>query len=157
VLAARSAGVDTRKLKTPVFQSSGESLTAMLGGHIELHIGSVSQIVKHLQAGTVRVIALTSDQRLPGPMAQVPTWKGQGIAGTFTSWRGIWGSKGMTAQQIAYWDEVLERTSRDPQWKETLAANQWESDYRNSRDASKYFDALHIELRDALKDLDLAK
>src|SRR5688572_3228307 len=31
VMAARSAGIDTRRLKTPVFQSSGESVTALLG------------------------------------------------------------------------------------------------------------------------------
>ncbi len=157
VLAARSGGIDTRKLKTPVFQSSGESLTAMLGGHIDLHIGSLSQIVKHLQAGTVRVIAVTSDQRLPGPMASIPTWKEQGIAGTFNTWRGVWGAKDLNAEQIAFWDNVLERVSRDPQWKENLAANLWESDYRNSRDTLRYLDALHVELRDALKDLGLAK
>jgi putative tricarboxylic transport membrane protein len=157
VLALRAAGIDTRKLKTPVFQSSGESLTAMLGGHIDLHIGSVSQIVKHLQAGTVRVIAVTSDQRLPGAMATVPTWKEQGIAGTFNTWRGVWGAKDLTAEQVAYWDQVLERVSRDPQWRENLATNLWESDYRNSRDTTRYLDALHIELRDVLKDLGLAK
>jgi putative tricarboxylic transport membrane protein len=157
VLALRAAGIDTRKLKTPVFQSSGESLTAMLGGHIDLHIGSVSQIVKHLQAGTVRVIAVTSDQRLTGAMATVPTWKEQGIAGTFNTWRGVWGAKELTTEQVAYWDEVLARVSRDPQWRENLAANLWESDYRNSRDTLRYLDGLHGELRDVLKELGLAK
>ncbi len=157
VMAARSGGADTRKLKTPVFQSSGESLTAMLGGHIDLHIGSVSQIVKHLQAGTVRIIAVTSEQRLAGPMAAIPTWKEQGIAGTFNTWRGLWGAKGLSPEQTAYWDDVLERVSRDPQWKENLAANLWEGDYRNSRDTLRYLDALHVELRDALKELGLAK
>ena len=150
---ARSAGVDTRKLKTPVFQSSGDSVTALLGGHIDLHIGSVGPLAKQLEAGKVRLLAVTSDQRLPGPLATVPTWKEQGIAGTFNTWRGLWGPKGMTADQVAFWDDTLERISKDPQWKENLAANQWESDYRNSRDTLKYLDVLHVELRDVLKDL----
>ena len=157
VLAARSAGVDTRKLKTPVFQSSGDSVTALLGGHIDLHIGSVGPLAKQLEAGKVRLLAVTSDQRLPGPLAAVPTWKEQGIAGTFNTWRGLWGPKGMTAEQVAFWDDALERISKDPQWKESLAANQWESDYRNSRDTLKYLEVLHGELRDVLKDLGLAK
>ena len=157
VLAARSAGVDTRKLKTPVFQSSGDSVTALLGGHIDLHIGSVGPLAKQLEAGKVRLLAVTSDQRLPGPLAAVPTWKEQGIAGTFNTWRGLWGPKGMTADQVAFWDDMFERISKDPQWKENLAANQWESDYRNSRDTLKYLDVLHVELRDVLKDLGLAK
>ncbi|MDB5809674.1 MAG: tctC6 [Betaproteobacteria bacterium] len=157
VLAARAAGIDTRRLKTPVFQSSGDSLTALLGGHIDLHIGSVGQISKQLEAGKVRVIAVTSEQRLTGPMAGSPTWKEQGIAGTFNTWRGIWAPKGLTAEQIAFWDNALERISRDPLWKENLVANQWESDFRNHRDTLKYLDAMHGELRDVLKELGLAK
>ncbi|MEO8443214.1 MAG: tripartite tricarboxylate transporter substrate binding protein [Betaproteobacteria bacterium] len=157
VLAAKSAGIDTRRLKTPVFQSSGDSMTALLGGHIDLHIGSVGPLAKQLEAGKVRVLAITSDQRLTGPLAAVPTWKEQGIAGTFNTWRGVWGPKGLSADQVAYWNDVFERIARDSQWKENLAANQWENDYRNSRDTLRYLDALHVELRDVLKDLGLAR
>lgn len=98
VLAARAAGADTRKLRTPVFQSSGESLTALLGGHIDLHLGSVGPLTKHLEAGRVRIVALTSDRRLTGPFAAIPTWKEQGIAGTFNTWRGLWAPKGLSAE-----------------------------------------------------------
>ena len=157
VLAARSGGADTRKLKTPVFQSSGDSMTALLGGHIDLHIGSVGPLAKQLEAGKVRIIAITSDQRLVGPLAAIPTWKEQGIAGTFNTWRGFWAPKGLTPEQIAFWDDAFERLSRDAQWKESLAQNLWENDYRNSRDTLRYLDALHNELRDVLKDLGLAK
>ncbi len=157
VLAARAAGADTLKLKTPVFQSSGESLTALLGGHIDLHMGSVGPLTKHLEAGRVRIVAVTSDKRLTGPFATIPTWKEQGVAGTFNTWRGLWAPRGLSAGQIAYWDEVLEKMSRDALWKETLDANHWESDYRNSRDAMRYLDGVHTELRDVLKELGLAK
>lgn len=157
VLAARSAGVDTRRLKTPVFQSSGDSMTALLGGHIDLHIGSIGPLAKQLEAGKIRVLAITSDRRIAGPLAAVPTWKDQGVAGTFNTWRGIWGPKGLTAEQIAFWDDALERVSRDAAWKENLAANLWENDYRNSRDTTKYLDSLHVELRDVLKELGVAK
>jgi len=157
VMAARSAGVDTRKLKTPVFQSSGDSVAALLGGHIDLHIGSVGPLAKQLEAGRIRILAVTADQRLGGPLASVPTWKEQGIAGTFNTWRGLWGPKGISADQVAFWDDVLERVSRDPLWKENLETNLWESDYRNSRDTLRYLDALQVELRDVLKELGLAR
>ena len=157
MLAARSGGVDTKKLKAPVFQSSGDSMTALLGGHIDMHIGSVGPLAKQLEAGKVRILAITSDHRISGPLAAIPTWKEQGIAGTFNTWRGFWAPKGLTAEQTAYWNDVFEKLSRDPQWKENLAQNLWENDYRNSRDTLKYLDALHVELRDVLKDLGLAK
>lgn len=157
VMAARSAGVDVRRLKTPVFQSSGESISALLGGHIDLHIGSVGPLVKQVEAGKVRVIALTSDKRLGGAYASIPTWKEQGIAGTFNTWRGLWAPKGLTAEHLAFWDDVLQQTARDAQWQETLAANHWQSDYRNSGATMRYLDAVHAELRDVLQALGLAK
>jgi putative tricarboxylic transport membrane protein len=157
VMAARSAGVDTRRLKTPVFQSSGESLTALLGGHIDVHIGSVGPLTRHVEAGRVRLIAVTSDKRMSGAFANTPTWKEQGIAGTFNTWRGLWAPKGLGAEQIAYWDSVLERLSKDAQWRETLEQNHWENDYKPNREAVRYLDALHGELREAMKELGLAK
>jgi putative tricarboxylic transport membrane protein len=157
VMAARSAGIDTRKLKTPVFQSSGESVTALLGGHIDVHIGSVGPLAKQLEAGRVRIVAVTSEQRLGGSFATIPTWKEQGVAGTFNTWRGFWAPRGLSAEQIAYWDDVLERVSREPSWREALQNNHWQSDYRNSRDTMRYLDQLHAELRDVLKELGLAK
>lgn len=62
-----------------------------------------------------------------------------------------------SSRRLAFWGNVLERVSRDPQWKESLEANHWQNDYRNSRDALRYLDALHVELRDVLKELGLAK
>ena len=35
-LAAKAAGIDPKKLKTVVFKSGGDSLTALLGGHIDV-------------------------------------------------------------------------------------------------------------------------
>ena len=70
------------------------AVTALLGGHIDLHIGSVGPLAKQLEAGRVRILAITSDQRLAGPLASIPTWKEQGIAGTFNTCRGLWGPKG---------------------------------------------------------------
>ena len=132
-------------------------LAALLGGHIDLHMGSVGPLTKHLEAGRVRIIAVTSDKRLTGPFATIPTWKEQGIAGTFNTWRGLWAPKGLSAEQIAFWDEALEKVSRDAHWKETLDANHWDGDYRNSRDTMRYLDGVHVELRDVLKELGLAK
>lgn len=51
----------------------------------------------------------------------------------------------------------MEKVSRDAQWRETLATNHWESDYRNSRDTMRYLEGVHAELRDVLKELGLAK
>jgi len=157
VLAAKSGGVDTKKLKAPVFQSSGDSITALLGAHIDVHVGSVGPLMSHVHAGSVRIVAIASEQRLPGPLAQVPTWREQGIDAAFNTWRGVWGPKGMSAEQIAYWDQVLGQVSKADDWNQALEKNVWVNDYKNSRDTSRYLDALDAELKVVLKELGLAK
>jgi len=158
VLAMRSAGVkDVAKLKTPVFRSSGDSLSALLGGHIDVHVGSIGPLKQHIESGRVRLLAISSDTRLTGVFAQTPTWKEQGVSGTFSTWRGVWGPKGMRPEQVAFWDQTLLKLSQTEDWKQELARNDWVNDYRSSKDTAAYLEALNIQLKNALKDIGLAK
>jgi len=38
-----------------------------------------------------------TEKRLAGAYAGTPTWKEQGITGTFNTWRGLWAPKGLSA------------------------------------------------------------
>jgi tripartite-type tricarboxylate transporter receptor subunit TctC len=60
------------KLVNLPFKSSGESITALLGGHVEACI--ISGAAGHLEAGTVRILAAAEDERLDG-LPEVPTFK----------------------------------------------------------------------------------
>jgi hypothetical protein len=50
---------------------------------------------------------------------------------------------------------VLRKVSRETVWKETLDANHCESD--GNHNAIRHLDGVHVELRDVLKELGLAK
>jgi tripartite-type tricarboxylate transporter receptor subunit TctC len=65
----RYAGI---KLVNVPFKSSGEAITALLGGHIEACI--LSGAAGHLDAGTVRILAAAEEERLDG-LPEVPTFK----------------------------------------------------------------------------------
>jgi hypothetical protein len=56
---------------------------------------------------------LTSPQRLPGILKDVPTWKEQGADAVVAQWRVLVGPKGMTPSQIAYWEGVIARWQGD--------------------------------------------
>jgi hypothetical protein len=59
-VAGNQAG-DFRKLKTPVLLSSRESLTALLGGHIDLYIGSVGPLTKNLDSVHVELLDVCNE------------------------------------------------------------------------------------------------
>lgn len=61
----------TKMVNVP-YKSSGEALTAILGGHAEAAM--VSGASGHLEAGTVRILAVAEEKRLEG-LPDVPTFK----------------------------------------------------------------------------------
>jgi len=72
---AKSVGANVRQMKVVVFNGSGEAVTALLGGHVDVITISASPVLQHLTAGKVRILAVSANQRLPGLLSSVPTWK----------------------------------------------------------------------------------
>ncbi len=155
--ALKISGIDLKKTKTPVFQSGGQAITALLGGHVDAVPGSVGLMRKHLEAGSIRVIAIASPQRLGGLYANVPTWKEQGADVVVSNWRGLIGPPGMTAAQMAYWDSALKQLSQSEAWKQELDKNNWDNEYKPSAETKKYMDAEYAELKGFLTELELVK
>lgn len=154
---ARKAGVDPKKVKTVVFKSSGESITALLGGHVDLVVGPTSISARFFESRQLRVLAVTSAARRPGMFATVPTWQEIGIAAIIDNWRGVIGAKGLTPQQIAYWDGVFSRMFTLEEWNHDVARNHWDSAALTSRETAKYLAGQYDVLKRALIDLEMVR
>ena len=95
--ALKASGIDVRKSKNVVFQSGAHAITALLGGHVDIVPGSVGLYISHMKGGSnLRVVAVAAPQRLPGPMAEVPTWREQGVNAVVSNWRGVVGPRNLT-------------------------------------------------------------
>ena len=156
-MALKDAGIDLRKTKTPVFQSGGNAITALLGGHVDVVPGSVGLMRKPLEAGNIRLIAVAAPQRLSGIFASTPTWKEQGANAIVSNWRGMIGPGGMTPAQTAYWDSALKQLTQSDAWKKELEKNNWADEYKTSAETRKYMDAEYAELKGFLTELELVK
>jgi putative tricarboxylic transport membrane protein len=156
-LAMKKAGVVIRKLKTVVFSSGGESMTALLGGHIDASASAPSTLIEQIKAGKVRMLAIGAMRRLAADLAGVPTWKELGVDAEFELWRGLAGPKGMTRAQVQFWDDALGKLVRTEEWKNDLARFEMEDVYRNSADTARYWKAEHDEVKAVLTELGLAK
>jgi putative tricarboxylic transport membrane protein len=157
VLAMKKAGVDVKKLKFVVFTSGVQSQTAVMGGHVDVAAVPVSGVVAQVEAGRLRVLAVSSAHRLGGAMAAVPTWKEQGVDSAFSSWRGVIGPKGMSAPQIGYWENVMARVVEADEWKKDMAANFWESNFMTSVESRKFLKAQYDEYKSVLTEVGLAR
>ncbi len=156
-VALSKAGVDIKKLRAVIFPSGGAATTALFGGHVDVVPISVAFSTSLLRNGQVRILAIAAPQRLPGDLAQVPTWREQGYDSVVSQWRGFVGPKGMTAAQIAYWEQAFRRLMDSPEWRKELDANFWQADFRNSAGFRKVLDEDNVELSRFMDELGLVK
>jgi putative tricarboxylic transport membrane protein len=109
-MAARAAGIDPKRLKIVVFKTSAEATTAMMGGHIHAAVSSAACSTPPVAAGQLRMLAIAAPQRRPGTLAEVPTLIDLGVkAPVLATWRCVFGARGITPEQIAFWEEALAR------------------------------------------------
>lgn len=156
-LVAKAAGADVKRLKVVSFKSNAESMTALLGGHIDLVASSAAPAIAHFQQGRSRIIAISAPKRMTGALAQVPTWKEQGVAAINSNWRALVGPKGLSAAQVAYWEEAAARLTKTEAWKKELEANFWEDHLLRDRPLRDFLEAEAKEAKEILSELGLAK
>jgi tripartite-type tricarboxylate transporter receptor subunit TctC len=65
------------KLESVVFKGGGDALQALLSGTVQLNAGSIPPTMPHIQAGSVRCLAVLSDNRWPD-LPDVPTMEEAG-------------------------------------------------------------------------------
>lgn len=156
-LAMKAAGVDIRKLRTVVFNSGSESITAALGGHVDVAASAPSSVLPQVRGGKMRMLVIGAPQRLPGDLASVPTWKELGVNSTFDLWRGLAGPKGMTPAQVKYWDDALSKVVQSEEWKKELERFDMVNVYKKSADTAKHWKGEYDEVKAVLTELGLAK
>jgi len=155
--ALKDAGVDIKKLRTVIFPSGGAATTAMLGGHVDVVPITAAFAASLVRQGQVRVVAVTSPTRLSEVLADVPTWREQGYNAVVSNWRGMFGPRGMTPAQAAWWEQVLLRLSESDEWKKELETNFWRSEYMRGPEMRKYIDQDNAQVKAFLTELGLAR
>jgi len=156
-LLAKSVGSNPRDLKVIAYKGAAEALTNLLGGHIDLVTTAAGNAAPHVAAGRLRVVGVAGPARFTGALASAPTWKEQGVDLVFGGWRSIMGPKGLSAAQVAYWEGVLAKATKVPEWREDLERNFWADDFVTSAQFRKDLEKDYAEMKAVLTDLGMAK
>jgi len=156
-LLMKAIGGNARDLKVVAYKGSADAIPNLMGGHIDLVTTAAGNIAGHVAAGRLRVVGITSDKRFPGALADVPTWREQGVNVLFGAWRGIFAPKGLTPQQAAYWEGSLKKATEAPEWKDDLEKNVWADAFLAGAAFRKDLDQDYAEMKGVLVDIGLAK
>nr|WP_263999294.1 tripartite tricarboxylate transporter substrate binding protein [Mycobacterium yunnanensis] len=120
---ARAAGVDPTKVNYVSYDGGGDLLTALLGGKIAAGTSGLGEYVDQIEAGQVRVLAVSGEKRVEG--VDAPTLKEAGIDLTFTNWRGVLAPPDISEESKQVLVKSLEDMHATDAWKEALVKNGW--------------------------------
>jgi tripartite-type tricarboxylate transporter receptor subunit TctC len=83
------------------FKGNAEAMNALMGGHVKIYFALVPAVLQHIKAGTLRAIAVTTEERLPY-LPDVPTIAELGFPGyEISSWQGVFAPAGTPKDVVA--------------------------------------------------------
>lgn len=156
-LLMKAIGGKARDLKVVAYKGSSEAITNLMGGHIDLVTTAAGNVASHIAAGKLRVVGVAASKRFTGQLADIPTWKEQGVNLVFGGWRGILAPKGLTPQQSAYWENALRKVTETADWKADLERNFWADDFIPGAQFKKELDQDYEAMKAVLIDIGLAR
>ena len=156
VQAAKEYGVDVTQLEFMIYESGGDVVTALLGGHVDIATMSVSEAKEQHLAGKLKMVAVGSDEPVEG-LEDVQTWSDQGIDLVFPHWRGVMGPPDMSEEEIAYWDEKIGEMVATEAWQELLVNNEWSPLYQNSEETLTFLEEQTANYEQLLNDAGLTE
>ncbi|KPQ28564.1 Bug family tripartite tricarboxylate transporter substrate binding protein [Halomonas sp. HL-93] len=121
-LTAKSGDISPRDLRYVAFEGGGEALAALLGDHIQVFTGDLSELKSQLESGKIRVLASLSEERMGGPYAEIPTAAEQGYDVEWPIWRGYYMGPEVSDEAYEAWIERMQAVAEDPVFAELREA-----------------------------------
>lgn len=120
-LLAKAAGVDPSNMTYVAMEGGGEAVTAALGNHIQVVSAGIAEVMPHVTAGKLRVLAVFAPERLEGNMKDIPTAKEQGYDIQWPVIRGYYMGPDVSAESYQWWKENFDKMLADPKFAELRA------------------------------------
>lgn len=126
-LVAKAVGVDPSKVNYIAFSGGGEALAAILGGQVTVGISGYGEFASQIEAGTLRLLGISSETRLPA--IDAPTFKEGGVDVSIQNWRMVAAAPGLNAEQTASVNADIEKMVKSATWQKILADRGWADTY----------------------------
>ena len=147
-LVADAVGVDPRRVNYIAFSGGGESLSAILGGQVSIGINGLAEFAPQIEAGTVRALAISSAERLPG--LDIPTLREQGVDVEFENWRSVVAPPGISVEDRRRLEAAVGAMVQSTEWRDALARYRWIDRYLAGDGFARFVNAEAARVQDIL-------
>ena len=154
-LLAKAAGVDPTAINYIAYSGGGEALAAILGNQVTAGVSSLGEFVAQVEAGTLRLLAVSSEERIEG--VDAPTLKEAGLDVVLQNWRMVAAAPGLSDEQKAAVSADIEAMVKSASWQEQLATKGWADTYLAGDEFDAQLAADITATETVLKDIGLVK
>ncbi|MPY83988.1 MAG: tripartite tricarboxylate transporter substrate binding protein [Actinophytocola sp.] len=154
MLTAEAVGIDPKQVNYIPYDGGGELLAAILGGKVAFGVSGISEYLDQIEAGELRVLAVTGQQRIDG--IDAPTLSEAGIDVEFTNWRGIVAPPGISDADRKALIDVLTKLHDTPEWQQAMKENYWTDKFLTGEKFGEYMEQQTAEVERVLTELGLA-
>ena len=126
------------------FTGTGTSISALLGGHVDVISGEPAAYAGHLKAGTVRILGVPHAKRLE-ILPDVPTMRESGIDIVLVGQLQVFivGPKGIPEDRVNMLHAAFKKGLESEQYKAAAKANYLPSIYLSPKDLMKRLEAVY--------------
>lgn len=154
-LIAQQQGAEVGKINYIAQASGAETVASVVGGSLAAGISGISEFKSFADAGRIRILAVSSEERLPG--IDAPTLKESGIDVVLGNWRGVLGAPGMSEEAKKQWVADFDKLHESDAWKKTLQTQGWEDAYLSGDEFAAFLEQESTRMTGVLKDVGLVK
>lgn len=125
----KKIGLKTTDMNYVPYSGGGQTATAVLSdAKIAAGIAGYGEFASHVEAGTMRILGITSEARIPAINAK--TLVEQGVKVTSVNWRGISLPKDTAAEGRLKVMQALDTVFGSLTWKKTMLEQSWIPSYQ---------------------------
>jgi len=137
------------KIKFVAFKSGADAVVSVVGGHVHFTAENLSEMLGHVEAKKLRVLAVTGEKRLSA-VPDAPTLLELGYPWVLGTGRGFAMPAGVPKEAAAAMEATLRKLHQTQTWKDFAARNMYEDRYMGSAEFADYMQKRSGELREFL-------
>jgi hypothetical protein len=126
-------------------------MAAITGGQVTVGISGLAEVAAQIEAGTVRVLGVSSAERLPH--LDAPTLREQGLDVVLENWRSLVAPPGITPADRARLERAVATMVQAPQWREVLTRYRWNDRYLAGADFAAFVESEEARVQAILRKL----
>ena len=143
---------DIKRIKYIGVDGGADAITQTVGGFTQAMTGDMSEVVSFLKNGDIRVLAVLTEERVPG-FEDIATAKEQGYDVVAVNWRGLYVPKGISDAQFDDWAAKLQMVADSEEWKKSMMDNGLAPFTKVGGDFQAYVDGLVADIAMMSKEL----